>query len=131
MKIVKMILCLLAVVFISCNKETSGGITDVDMAVVDRTETSIEISIWVINATQCAYLCLDEAEELTAEDIIAKGTHTYIPGSGYFNAKLTDLEPGTRYHIYVAASNMYSNDSEYLQAMTKSDDSELNTDTNL
>ena len=131
MRFLKIILCFLVVALISCNKESDGGLTDVDVAVVDRSETSLEISIWVINATQCAYLWLKDAEQLTSEEIIAKGTRTHIPGSGYFSVKLTDLEPGTKYHIYVAASNMYSSDSEYLQAITKSDDSNLNTDTNI
>lgn len=128
MRLVNIILCMLMLAFLSCNKETSDGLTDVDMAVIDRSETSLEISIWVTNASQCAYLWLKEAENLTAEEIIAKGTRTHIPGSGYFNVKFTDLEPGTLYHIFVAASNMYSNDREYLQAMTLADDSDLNTD---
>lgn len=128
MKLIKIILCFALLTVVSCNKETSDGITDVNMSVVNRSETSLEISIWVTNATQCAYLWLKDAENLTAEDIIGKGVRTHIPGSGYFSVKLTDLNPGTMYHIYVAASNMYSSDKEYLQAMTLADDSVLNPD---
>lgn len=128
MRVLSAILCVMMLAFVSCNKETNDGLTDVNLAVVDRSETSLEISIWVINATQCAYLWLKDAENPTAEEIIAKGTRTHIPGSGYFNVKLTDLDPGTMYHIYVAASNMYSNDRAYLQAMTLADDSTLNPD---
>ena len=53
MKFIKIILCFALLAVVSCNKETSDGITDVNMSVVDRSETSLEIlvqKIWVLTA---------------------------------------------------------------------------------
>lgn len=107
---------------VGCNKESKNdGIVRVGLAAGKISETTLEFTVSVINATNCSYLWLKENTEPSIDDIIANGTTIMLSGMASRTIRLDDLEPNTTYHIYVAASNFYSTDTAYLRMATVSD----------
>ena len=110
-----------ACLLVGCDENVQNGDVvpfKIELSMGDIDATSVEFSVMAQGATKCAYMYVVDDVVLEATQILDGGVAIEVDSNGYAHCKVLDLEPGTEYNLYVAASNGESTAVAHLSMTT-------------